>query len=327
MSEAKKLSTALLESAESLSLAGTDRILAFDTTGQQKKISRANLLSSWDINPQAEGWIRLLSYNVAGDVLLSVSNGWSTLKGNFVLFAAMMHASPSDYSKVTTLVNMSNSGTGSFSKIRVIKKSASEGYLDIWYPGSTAAQSVRVTILCSRNVTRLTPEYEAQIPEGYTAVELDITKPAWGGVKRSASIGYKLNPKGGVQHDRSHTPQRRAYTLLVDRGTILGVAKADPFGRDTAADSSKLLHRGLYPTRDISVGCKHHDLGDTTVTKRVMALRNHGSVRPECGHNPKDNRYRGGNDVHPHTPQRQVEALETDPSRINLTSGREVACI
>ena len=183
MSEAKKLSTALLESAESLSLAGTDRILAFDTTGQQKKISRANLLSSWDINPQAEGWIRLLSYNVAGDVLLSISNGWSALKGNFVVFAAMMHAAANDYNKVTTLVNMTNSLTSpvSFTKIRVLRKSGSEGYIDIWYPGSTSTQSVHVTILCSRNVTRLTPEYNAQIPEGYTAVELDITKPAWGG--------------------------------------------------------------------------------------------------------------------------------------------------
>lgn len=181
MTEGKSLSSALAGSNEVTSLSGTDRILAFSSSGERKKISRANLLGLRDTNAQQEGWLRIMSYNAAGDTLLSISNGWSSLRGNFVLLALIMNGNNNNFCDATVLANMGNNGTPSFTKIRFVNKSLSEGYIDIWYPGSTNPQSLRISMIQGRNVTLIPPELNATVPEGYTSKEVDITKPAWGG--------------------------------------------------------------------------------------------------------------------------------------------------
>lgn len=178
------------------SLASTDRILIAESNGIPKKISKGNLLSNtFDVTCKDAGWVRIMSFNVAGDAIIAISNGYSSLRGGMVLFAPLMHAT-ANLCNLATLANIgNNSASSSFTKVRMLSKTSSEGYLDFYYPGSTGSQNVIIQCLASRNCTLLAPEVNATIPDGYTAQEFNLT--VVGGVNRYSLASYAILPKGG----------------------------------------------------------------------------------------------------------------------------------
>lgn len=216
MSDTTLLKDVLKGAPAVTSFASSDRLMAVGSDGSPKRIDRASLLATHvNLTLKEAGWFRVLSYNVAGDAVLSISNGWGALKGNHVLFAVMMHASI-QYNRMQVLSNMSNDGgVPSFAKVRVVRKDASAGWLDVYYPGSGNFQTVGLDVLAMRNCTLCGAGETADIPQGYSAVELSLIAGG-GGVNTYCSITYVISRKGGQRDGRYSGDFKRPPEGVVD---------------------------------------------------------------------------------------------------------------
>lgn len=214
MSTATKLSDLPLVT----SLDSTDTVIATDATGAGKRISKTNLrMNRVFFNTiSSPTWVRVAQVNSAGWALMKIFNAWLNVPGNNILLDMQLHPNSESYNHVTVLSRTANSPNSMFQKIRVVRQKGSAYYIDIYYNASTAEQ-VYVYLIESLNVTLLTPEQNAEIPEGYTAIEFDITKAAWGGVKRYAPISYKLQQKGGQPDVKSNPLNQRPPERRDDR--------------------------------------------------------------------------------------------------------------
>ena len=173
MSESKKLNSLSVVT----SLGSGEYLLATDAQGNARRISKTNgARQVMEIACKEACWIRIAEFNQAGNSIISISNGWSSLTGGYALIAGMYHASAA-YNKVSVLANLSNYNAVNpvYKKIRSVCKSGSVGYVDFWYPGSSGNQNVIVEMIGARNMNLVTPEIDASIPEGYTSVEFDLT--------------------------------------------------------------------------------------------------------------------------------------------------------
>lgn len=164
------------------SLADSDTVLATDATGAGKRISKTNLLRTRVVftNISSPTWVRVAKVLSSACALMKIISTWNNVPGNNILLDMQLHPNSVSFNHVTVLSRMSNSPNSMLQKMRVVRKSASEYYIDIYYNATTAEQ-VYIYLIHGLNVTLLTPQPDAEIPEGYTAVEFDISKASWGG--------------------------------------------------------------------------------------------------------------------------------------------------
>lgn len=204
------------------SLDTTDTVLATDVNGAGKRISKTNLRMNrvFFNSISSPTWVRVAQVNSAGWALMKIFNAWLNVPGNNILLDMQLHPNSESYNHVTVLSRTANSPNGMLQKMRVVRQKGGAYYIDIYYNANTAEQ-VYVYLIDSLNVTLLTPEPDAEIPEGYTAVEFDISKASWGGVKRCATNSCKLQQKGGQRNDRGDKCYRAALeSACVSDGSV-----------------------------------------------------------------------------------------------------------
>lgn len=194
MSDVKKLVDVLKASSDVASLESTDRVLAVDANGVTKRIRRDRLATPYVYfnNISTPQWVRIGKFSSANCALIKVFSIWQNVPGNNILVDMLLHPNSNDYNSVTVLSRMSNTGNSLLPKLRVVRKSKSESYIDLYYNANTAERVYIYMIQGLQDVTLLTPEGEATIPEGYTAVEFDISTVLSGGGK-TLLLSYLCN--------------------------------------------------------------------------------------------------------------------------------------
>lgn len=269
MSDVKKLSDVFKASSEVTSLESTDRVLAIDANGNPKRIRRDRIATPYvffnDIStPQ---WVRIGKFTSSACALIKIFSIWNNIPGNNILVDMLLHPNNAQYNAATVLSRMRNAGNSLLPKLRVVRKHTSESYIDLYYNGNTA-ELVYIYLIHNQNVTLLTPEPDAQIPEGYTAVEFDISTVSLGGVKRYRLTTYAIMQKGGWRNGGNETTFRSNPERIVD-------------GRD--GRPRLLLRRGQYDdSRHISRerGRCHRDIAGFQFAGR-LDIRHSGSDKRE----------------------------------------------
>lgn len=184
MSEGMPITDFFKSSPEVTSLASTDRILAIGSNGEPKKISRAKVKDNViNFEPSAPQWIRIGKFVSGAVVTLSIFSKWETTPGFRVLVDLILHANSPSYNFATVLSKMSHAKSSVFTKLRVVTKTSTVSYVDIYYNGN-GNNGGSVASFNDMNFDLLTPEMDAQIPDGYNVKEFDLTQTAWGGGKR-----------------------------------------------------------------------------------------------------------------------------------------------
>ena len=186
------------------SLDSDDRLLAFDTNGKQKKISRASLISqatssSRNVEHGESDWLRVAIVNFNSSGLIKVAVAWGVVNPAMIIFSLLVHTSGTY--KINCLSRLSSSSM--FSKIRLVYKSASEGYIDVYAPTSKT-EHFMVSLMGCHNVTLdLGADTNATVPTGYSVKEFDSSN--WGGVIGFASMHYVLTVQAGKGGRHEHT--------------------------------------------------------------------------------------------------------------------------
>lgn len=182
MSDVKKLGDVLKTSSEVSSLESTDRVLAVDANGNPKRITRTRLVSPYVYfnNISTPQWVRVAKFSSGSCALIKIFSTWHNVPGNNILVDMLLHPNARQYNSVTVLSRMRNSANNMLQKLRVVRKSTSECYIDLYYNSNTA-ELVYIFLIQGQGITLLTPEGNASIPEGYADVEFDISTVLSGG--------------------------------------------------------------------------------------------------------------------------------------------------
>ena len=167
---------------EVTSLASTDRFLTVDANGNPQKITRVNAIGGHrTLRIAGPQWVRIAKFSSVGYALLTLFSEWGTTAGQKSLLDVMVHPHASSYCKCTVLSKMHNSGSlAVFSKIRFVVKRESMCYIDAYYTRSDSNQ-IRCSLAGNVSLELVDIETNAEIPDGYSATEVDITHTAWGG--------------------------------------------------------------------------------------------------------------------------------------------------
>lgn len=128
-------------------------------------------------------WVRFATFSGFADGLISFTTYWQNTAGQRTLVDLLLHANSTSFNKCTVLSSMTNSGRiVAITKVRVVTKVSSPGYIDFFY-APTSTNPGHLSILNGSGIILLNElEYNAEIPEGYSSTEFNLTNPAWGGV-------------------------------------------------------------------------------------------------------------------------------------------------
>lgn len=182
MSKTTPLSEVLKGTQEVTSLGTTDRVLAFDAFGNPKKISRNSLVRSvlGAISFVGEQWIRIGWCSSMGSAFFSVSTVWSSNPGVHLLIDVICHPNSPNYNSVAVLSRLQHAKTATIDKVRVVCKTGNPVYVDLHF-NSTTTHSLYVELIAGRSFVLLSDfEADAQIPEGFSSKEFDLSKTSWG---------------------------------------------------------------------------------------------------------------------------------------------------
>lgn len=201
MSDAMKPNQATLVT----SLETTDYLLATDSSGKLKRITRSNAVNQdthqETIFPVTElNWIRIATIpsSVCGAGIICISNGyWGGSPNGYVILVTTRYNGGFLFPEIKVL-----SGNGALS-CRAVKDAGSVFHIEI-----KGYQRRVMTSLSGVNITLLTPYVSDSLPADaeihtYTAEEL-----SGGGVKHYLTAICNLLQKGG-HHDRSYRPFQR----------------------------------------------------------------------------------------------------------------------
>ena len=182
MSEPVLLPAIFKGATEVTTLASTDRILAVDSNGNPVKATANTLLGGYRSgNQDTAQWIRFAKFSNAGAALLVLQTSWSYNPGERLLIDLLVHPHNTGYCKCTVLSKMVNSGASNvISKLRFVLKRNAECYIDFYY-ASNQRNDFSCRLIAPNELTLIPFEKDAQIPDGYTAREVDLTQIAFGG--------------------------------------------------------------------------------------------------------------------------------------------------
>lgn len=173
MSIPKKLSSASVGA----SLSG-GHLLGVDSAGTVRRVTAANAVkNAVTVELSVPGWVRVASFTSA-NALLSVGHMWRSQVGGAVVLNAALHMNNTAYNDVRVVSSVCNVNGRAISvkKVRVILKSNSKSYLDIYYD-NTGRNDVTVSVLANMagDVTLLEPQLDPAVPEGYEVKEFDFS--------------------------------------------------------------------------------------------------------------------------------------------------------
>ena len=176
MSETTPLKDKFKNAQTVTSLEDADRILAVDTNGNLKKITRGRvanpLVSTGTIkSPQ---WVRFALFdNTSGHALLSFQSDWNINAGIHLIVDSILHSHSLSYNKIAVLSRLVHQASTVLSKLRVVIKKNAICYLDVYYSPS-ASNSFSVRLIAGGITMLASPIFNAEIPDGYTAREFSL---------------------------------------------------------------------------------------------------------------------------------------------------------
>ena len=179
MSEPIILNNILKGSTESSSLASSDRILAVDSNGDIKRVSRSNLINQdtylqSTISPGESNWLRVAELPANASGILKISIDWGGIMPAMIVLSVMAHCNSNSACRMQCISRLSSSSV--FSKARIVRKANTTCYLDIYAPLSSASERFKFSLVASNLMTlQVGSSTDATIPDGYTAIEFDFT--------------------------------------------------------------------------------------------------------------------------------------------------------
>lgn len=183
MSEGIKLPDVLKGATEVTSLSSTDRLVAFGSNGELKKITKANAVKkqAYIHGISSPQWVRVASFGGSVGALIAIESTWHNVPGNRILIDCFLHPDSISYNSITTLSQMANAANRLLKKCRVVVKRNSVCYFDIYYD-ATSQEQVFVKVMQGEYFSTLAePIAGAEIPEGYTAKEFVFSENFRGG--------------------------------------------------------------------------------------------------------------------------------------------------
>lgn len=198
MSEGIKLPDVLTGATEATSLSSTDRLVAFGSNGELKKITKANAVNkqAYIHGISSPQWVRVASFGGSVGALIVIESIWHNVPGNRILIDCLLHSDSISYNSITTLSQMANAANHLLKKCRVVIKRKSVCYFDIYYD-TTSQEPVFVKVVQGEYFTTLAePIAGAEIPEGYTAKKFVFSENFRGGGKTlSLNLLYNLKER------------------------------------------------------------------------------------------------------------------------------------
>ncbi len=185
MSDGIKLPDVLKGATEVTSLSSTDRLVAFGSNGELKKITKANAVKkqAYIHGISSPQWVRVASFGGSVGALIAIESIWHNVPGNRILIDCFLHPDSISYNSITTLSQMANAANRLLKKCRVVVKRNSVCYFDIYYD-ATSQEQVFVKVVQGEYFSTLAePIAGAEIPEGYTAKEFVFSENFGGGGK------------------------------------------------------------------------------------------------------------------------------------------------
>lgn len=153
-------------------------LMAIDANGQLARITKANATKDYTtITPSKQQWIRIASFTSPGGALLAITSVWNNNPGVRILADCQLHPHSVNYNGITVLSRLINSSAGAtfLLKCRVVVARDKMCYLDLYY-NSSMANTIYFRAANPIGFTLLNPpEQDAQILEGYTVKEFDIS--------------------------------------------------------------------------------------------------------------------------------------------------------
>lgn len=264
MSEGIKLPDVLKGATEATSLVTTDRLVAFGSNGELKKITIANAVKkrAYIYGISSPQWVRVASFGGSVGALIAIESSWHNVPGNRILIDCFLHPNSLSYNSITTLSQMANSANKLLNKCRVVVKKNSVCYFDIYYD-ATSQEQVFVKVVQGEYFTTLAePIAGAEIPEGYTAKEFVFSENFRGGVKRYASISYKSMKGGGLRHERRSGEDERCVKRSTSEYKQLLISSMRNTGRacflaaDYAKSGEGFRFRQCHEVRELQIGSR-----------------------------------------------------------------------
>lgn len=197
MSDGIKLPDVLKGATEVTSLSSTDRLVAFGSNGELKKITKANAVKkqAYIHGISSPQWVRVASFGGSVGALIAIESIWHNVPGNRILIDCFLHPDSINYNSITTLSQMANAANRLLKKCRVVVKRNSVCYFDIYYD-STSQEQVFVKVMQGEYFSTLAePIAGAEIPEGYTAKEFVFSENFGGGKTLSLNLLCNLEER------------------------------------------------------------------------------------------------------------------------------------
>ncbi len=170
MSEGKKLNTLPVVTT----LNSGEYLIASDANGNGKRISKGNVTSKAQIRTVAKGdsnWLRVAVVSLGTNAgIIRISKDWGSGGPAMLVFAYLLH--PNGSSSIEAIIKLGMESA--FSKVRLVAKSNSSGYIDVYTPLQSSKEQVTVESI-SGNAISIPDTANATIPEGYYSTEFDMT--------------------------------------------------------------------------------------------------------------------------------------------------------
>lgn len=183
--DTRSLQSVFQNATEVTSLSTSDRIAVIGDNGVPKKIERDCLIGQrTSISFSQSQWIRIAEFSGTASVLLSLFNPWNNTTGSRILVDCLFHRNNINYCKATILSAMCNNGINNivFTKLRAVVKTNKQSYIDVYcVNGGGLLNILYFDFISTFHINAITPELNAQIPEGYTVKEFDLTTVGGGG--------------------------------------------------------------------------------------------------------------------------------------------------
>lgn len=234
--QTKEYKDVLKNAQEVASFETTDRVLMVGPNGDQKRISKSNLVNQGtqymaSVSAGESGWYRLAQVSFDSSGIIKVAIGWGSNAPAVIFFAYNVHVN--GYFMIKCISRLSPSSL--LSKIRILRKQNTGGYIDVYAP-ITSATTFSVSLLAASSTTLMpSTSTDATVPEGYGVEE--FTSANWGGVIHYCSTNYAILQKGGLRNGRND----RTYQCPAEKQTC---------GRD-GAERHILQHRRMQGSRNI----------------------------------------------------------------------------
>lgn len=185
------------------SLDSTDRVLAFDTNGNLKSLTRESMMSqhlraSMDEDAPASGrWLRILEVSSMSNGFVWISNRWSNKPPRPLCFMYLgAHRQNINYARVLVF-----EPSPYFTKLRMVSPSSDHYYLEVFVVSFSKTNDIDLTV--SGNLTVPDSFVAGEIPSESVVQEFDLTQTIFGGgVTRYSTISYVLDSQKGRKGGR-----------------------------------------------------------------------------------------------------------------------------